>query len=73
MAYISSEERYEPMTRQQIVEFTAETDRRVAANEIGLAPRNERHVRRLAELKAEAERSRQDCPARKRVDRPDRT
>lgn len=44
------------MTRQQIVEFTAETDRRIAANEIGVAPRNEKHIRRLAELKAAAER-----------------
>jgi hypothetical protein len=47
------------MTRQQVIDFTAETDRRIAANEIGVAPRNEKHVQRLAELKAKAERERE--------------
>ena len=43
------------MTRQQIVAFTAETGRRVAANEIGIAPRSEKHLRRLEELKRKAQ------------------
>jgi hypothetical protein len=46
------------MTRQQIVEFTAETDRRIAENEVSVVPLNDKHRRRLAELKAEADRLR---------------
>jgi hypothetical protein len=42
------------MTHQQIVILTTETGRRVAANEIGVAPRSDRHLRRLEELKRNA-------------------
>lgn len=42
------------MTRQQIVTLTDDIRRRVAANEIGVAPRSEKHLRRLEELKREA-------------------
>ena len=42
------------MTRAQIVTVTAKAARAVAENRTGVAPRNEKHVHRLAELKAQA-------------------
>lgn len=39
------------MTRLQIVEMTSETDRRLLANETGVAPVSEKHAKRFAELK----------------------
>jgi hypothetical protein len=39
------------MTRAQIVEMTTETDRRISANETGVAPFQAKHAKRFAELK----------------------
>jgi hypothetical protein len=39
------------MTRQQIVQMTQATGRLVSTNKAGVAPRNEKHAKRLAELK----------------------
>ena len=39
------------MTRSQIVEMTTETDRQISANETGIAPVQEKHTKRFAELK----------------------
>jgi hypothetical protein len=40
------------MTRAQIMKIARKSAGRVASNETGVAPTQERHVRRLAELKA---------------------
>jgi hypothetical protein len=39
------------MTKTQIVEIVAESARLVAEKKTGIAPRSEKHVKRLAELK----------------------
>jgi hypothetical protein len=54
------------LTRAQIVAFTKETVRRVLMNETGIAPRSDKHVQRLAELKAEEE-ARQEEERRQRA------
>lgn len=42
------------MTKAQIVQITSELARLVGSNTVGIAPRSEKHVRRLAELKQKA-------------------
>jgi hypothetical protein len=39
------------VTRKQIIAMTRETGRLVATNKAGVAPRSDKHVRRLDELK----------------------
>lgn len=49
-----------PMTRVQIVEMTRESERRVSANTTGVAPTQEKHAKRFAELKRQQEALEQD-------------
>ena len=42
------------MTKAQVVGITAKSARLVETNAVGIAPRNEKHARRLLELKQRA-------------------
>jgi hypothetical protein len=48
------------MTRAQIVEMASESARRVSANTTGVAPTQEKHAKRFAELKRQKEALEQD-------------
>jgi methylphosphotriester-DNA--protein-cysteine methyltransferase len=49
------------LTKAQIIAFSREMVRRVLTNETGVAPAQENHAERLKQLKAEAEKARQEA------------
>lgn len=49
------------LTPTQIIAFSKEMVRRVLTNETGVAPQQEKHVERLQQLKAEAEKAKQEA------------